>query len=501
MATTVKTQGELDALAASRCDENGNCGIVGTKERYGDADTILTFTFADGSTIEIKYPSDYVPGDPSARIETIGSGLKEPTGKSDVTRPKPGDPRKRIIAKPGGGTQEITEVYSEAGQWERDTSIPPVDVDPAAAKTTPTRTAAQEAASAASAVSSLASATASQAAAAASSATARYRDIQSKIAAEQSPAELTKLQAQADKILAELGQVGIYKVGKSLVRFDSKTGQQEVIYTEPASLSQEAYSASIKAQTEKGKQGLAYGLEDQIAAIRKAREQVFGPGGSGDPAEADKFLQDYVNSTLGGTTVSGAFESDRAAETSRITQRVTQRGQQASERQGAFGNFAETARYAPKGTNVGAAFESFMASQPKAVDVPQAPSFLEAYRQKTGAPAKTAAVSTPSVATPATVSGGITINIGGGGATGTTTETVGAAETPALGKTEGASEYSPEVIELLAKMNAIPSGPSGSYIPQYTSGQKAVEVPEALRGKNLATPDDVMALWKDDFAV
>ena len=311
--------------------------------------------------------------------------------------------------------------------------------------------------------------------------------------------EVAKLEKQIDELVN--GAPDTQKVGKTLLQWNAETKQYEPVYTDPQTGSQIAYQQQTAATIEKGKQGLAYGLEDQIAAIRKAREQVFGPGGSGDPAEADKFLQDYVNSTLGGTTVSGAFESDRAAETSRITQRVTQRGQQASERQGAFGNFAETARYAPKGTNVGAAFESFMASQPKAVDVPQAPSFLEAYRQKTGAPAKTAAVSTPSVATPATVSGGITINIGGGGATGTTTETVGAAETPALGKTEGASEYSPEVIELLAKMNAIPSGPGGSYIPQYTSGQKAVEVPEALRGKNLATPDDVMALWKDDFAV
>ena len=311
--------------------------------------------------------------------------------------------------------------------------------------------------------------------------------------------EVAKLEKQIDELVN--GAPDTQKVGKTLLQWNAETKQYEPVYTDPQTGSQIAYQQQTAATIEKGKQGLAYGLEDQIAAIRKAREQVFGPGGSGDPAEADKFLQDYVNSTLGGTTVAGAFESDRAAETSRITQRITQRGQQASERQGAFGNFAETARYAPKGTNVGAAFESFMASQPKAVDIPQAPSFLEAYRQKTGAPAKTAAVSTPSATTPATVSGGITINIGGGGTTGTTTETIGAAETPALGKTESASEYSPEVIELLAKMNAIPSGPGGSYIPQYTSGQKAVEVPEALRGKNLATPDDVMALWKDDFAV
>jgi hypothetical protein len=63
-----------------------------------------------------------------------------------------------------------------------------------------------------------------------------------------------------------------------------------------------AQTAQAQAGIEKDKLGPLYGLQDQIKAIQTIQQQVFGPGGSGDPNEANDLLKQFTTATLSGTT-------------------------------------------------------------------------------------------------------------------------------------------------------------------------------------------------------
>jgi hypothetical protein len=63
-----------------------------------------------------------------------------------------------------------------------------------------------------------------------------------------------------------------------------------------------AAAAASQADIQKGLQGPLYGLQDQIKAIQAIQQQVFGPGGSGNPQDANDLLNQYVTATVSGTT-------------------------------------------------------------------------------------------------------------------------------------------------------------------------------------------------------
>lgn len=148
--------------------------------------------------------------------------------------------------------------------------------------------------------------------------------------------------------------------------------------------------------------GPAYGLQQQIDAINQIASRVWGPGGSGDPADANQFLQQYVSATLGGTTISDAAKA--AAQQQGVNYGTTMAGTNAlqaaqASRANAFAGFGgnvlgtleQMNMYAPKGsTGMADAFSGVMnamanriapqgfgpASIPQA---PQLPPFLQAF--------------------------------------------------------------------------------------------------------------------------
>ena len=82
-----------------------------------------------------------------------------------------------------------------------------------------------------------------------------------------------------------------------------------------------ANAQSTLAKIQQAQQGPLYGLGDQINAIKAIQQQVFGPGGSGDPTEANKMLQDYVSAGIAGTT---PYAASVAAANAGLTQFGTQ---------------------------------------------------------------------------------------------------------------------------------------------------------------------------------
>jgi hypothetical protein len=67
-------------------------------------------------------------------------------------------------------------------------------------------------------------------------------------------------------------------------------------------VNQLAGAAGTLAQIQAAQQGPLFGLQDRINLIRQAQQAVFGPGGSGNPDDANNLLQQYVQSAIGGTT-------------------------------------------------------------------------------------------------------------------------------------------------------------------------------------------------------
>lgn len=85
--------------------------------------------------------------------------------------------------------------------------------------------------------------------------------------------------------------------------------------------SQLATAAGTLAGIQQKQLGPLYGLQDQVNAIKAIQQQVFGPGGSGDPNDANDLLNQYVSSTIAGTT---PYAASVAAANAGLTQFGTQ---------------------------------------------------------------------------------------------------------------------------------------------------------------------------------
>jgi len=83
----------------------------------------------------------------------------------------------------------------------------------------------------------------------------------------------------------------------------------------------QASAAASLAGIQEKQLGPLYGLQDQVNAIRAIQQQVFGPGGSGDPSEADDLLKQYTSATISGTT---PYAASVAAANAGLTQFGTQ---------------------------------------------------------------------------------------------------------------------------------------------------------------------------------
>src|SRR5262249_51185495 len=79
--------------------------------------------------------------------------------------------------------------------------------------------------------------------------------------------------------------------------------------TEASTGATQATAAATNAGIQQKLLGPAYGLDMQIDAIRKIQQQVFGPGGSGNPQDADNLLKQFFTATVGGTTISDASKA------------------------------------------------------------------------------------------------------------------------------------------------------------------------------------------------
>jgi hypothetical protein len=66
-----------------------------------------------------------------------------------------------------------------------------------------------------------------------------------------------------------------------------------------AGAASQAQAAATLAGIQQAQQGPLYGLQERVNAIKNL---VFGPGGSGDPQDANDLLQQYVTSSVAGTT-------------------------------------------------------------------------------------------------------------------------------------------------------------------------------------------------------
>jgi hypothetical protein len=69
-----------------------------------------------------------------------------------------------------------------------------------------------------------------------------------------------------------------------------------------AGAASQANAQATLAGITQAQQGPLYGLQDRVNAIRQIQQQVFGPGGSGDPNDANDLLNQYVTSSVAGTT-------------------------------------------------------------------------------------------------------------------------------------------------------------------------------------------------------
>jgi hypothetical protein len=211
----------------------------------------------------------------------------------------------------------------------------------------------------------------------------------------------------------------------------------------------QAAAAASTAGIEKDKLGPLYGLQDQIKAIQTIQQQVFGPGGSGDPNEANDLLKQFTTATLSGTT---PYAANVAAANAGLTAFGTQasltnaaqaaaasRANQYTGTAGSvLGSLLGVMKDAPAGSQaLGPAFADAMgqiaqgtqAQQFAAPQMPQAPA-LPALLQKLAppaAPAGPAPAPPPMLRPPAapaaaptsapTTSAPVTINIGGQGQT------------------------------------------------------------------------------------
>jgi len=164
------------------------------------------------------------------------------------------------------------------------------------------------------------------------SANAASAEATAKATAAKTPAEIAQLNAQAAALTAQanstnallpglaakqtaetnltVAQTALTDANSDLARANAtsatadaalKNAQAKVLVPAQAGLAT-AQTQAVQATIEQNKLGPMYGLQDRLNAIRAIQDQVFGPGGSGDAAEANKMLQDYVAASVAGTT-------------------------------------------------------------------------------------------------------------------------------------------------------------------------------------------------------
>jgi hypothetical protein len=328
--------------------------------------------------------------------------------------------------------------------------------------------------------------------AASASADAQLKQIQAKTTADKSPAEINNLNAQADALRSQKAQTDVLLPGliqkqkddSSLTQAQTKLTDSNSDLTQatigkttaetnltqanadlakgqlgaglPAAQAAQAQGQGAQAQAaaaastagiQKDKLGPLYGLQDQIKAIQTIQQQVFGPGGSGDPNEANDLLKQFTTATLSGTT---PYAANVAAANAGLTAFGTQasltnaaqaaaasRANQYTGTAGSvLGSLLGVMKDAPAGSQaLGPAFADAMgqiaqgtqAPQFAAPQMPQAPA-LPALLQKLAPPAAPtgpAPAPPPMLRPPAapaaaptsapTTSAPVTINIGGGG--------------------------------------------------------------------------------------
>jgi hypothetical protein len=181
-----------------------------------------------------------------------------------------------------------------------------------------------------------------------------------------------------------------------------------------AGAASQAQAAASLAGIQKDKLGPAYGLADQVAALKpilaQIQQTVFHPNATGTPEEltqqANDLLSQYINATIGGTTpYAASVAAANAGLTGYGTQMSGTNALQAAQASRAssyaglagseLGTLAGMNAYAPKGsTGMADAFQYLqddmakrMASQFPTAPIPNAPA-LPAYLQQFGAPAQ-----------------------------------------------------------------------------------------------------------------
>jgi hypothetical protein len=282
-----------------------------------------------------------------------------------------------------------------------------------------------------------------------------------------------------------------------------------------------AQTAASQAGVQKDLLGPMYGLQDQINAIRSIQQQVFGPGGSGDPEHANQLLQDYLQATVGGTTPYAASvaaanygQNQYATQASMYNAAQQALSTRANALSGLAGNVLGTLSpmnaNAPAGsTAMAAAFRdvmNFAASQQAAAQ--------QQFAQQLGQPGGTLQQPTPPAlpgylarfagGTPPAgpgpgpqTSAPVTINIGGaGGATSAPAVSMPSmppAPPPTLANQAPGQNYGASTAYTggVAPWNAQPGGGGGQ--------PAAPQLPASLQGYSLGTTGSLQKLWSNEL--
>jgi hypothetical protein len=384
--------------------------------------------------------------------------------------------------------------------------------------------------------------------AASANADSQLKQIQAKTTADKSPAEINNLNAQADALRSQKnstdallpGLIQKQKDDSSLTQAQTKLtdansdltqatigkttaegslaqanadlakGQlgaglpgAQAAQAQGAGAQSQAAAAASTAGIQQAKLGPLYGLQDQIKAIQTIQQQVFGPGGSGDPNDANDLLKQFTTATLSGTT---PYAANVAAANAGLTAFGTQasltnaaqaaaasRANQYTGTAGSvLGSLLGVMKDAPAGSQaLGPAFADAMgqiaqgtqAPQFAAPQMPQAPA-LPALLQKLAPPAAPTgpAPAPPMLRPPApaaapttapTTSAPVTINIGG------------------QGQSSGAPPSSPQQFPGLAQG----SSAQGTAL----SAGPGLPMPSVLQNYAPPTTDYVHQLWGNEL--
>lgn len=257
------------------------------------------------------------------------------------------------------------------------------------------------------------------------SAQARLAATQAQLAAPHSQAEIDALHAQAAKNLQDVAdaqrqaklkddalaadttlkgsQAGLtdsesayYKSLQGKTDADAALVKAQTTLLTPAQAAQaqgaaaqsQATATSLLEGITQKQQGPLYGIPQQIDLVNKIAQQVFGPGGTGNPDHADNLLQtaltQVVPAAIAGTTpYAGAVAAQNANQNQFQTQAAmwNQASQSAAARANAFagtagsalGSMLQANQWMPKGsTAMGDAFQYFLDQMKTNMGGPQA---------------------------------------------------------------------------------------------------------------------------------